>query len=28
MAPTYSFCCFYFTHTGAALPPSGVGSVL
>jgi len=28
MVPTYSFCCFYFTNTGAALPPSGVGSVL
>jgi len=28
MVPTHSFCCFYFTNTGAALPPSGVGSVL
>ena len=28
MVSTHSSCCFYFTNTGAALPPSGVGSVL
>jgi len=28
MVPSHSFCCFYFTNTGAALSPSGVGSVL
>jgi len=28
MVPTHSSCFFYFTNTGAALSPSGVGSVL
>ena len=28
MVPTHGYCFFYFTTTGAALSPSGVGSVL